>query len=136
MHSLKYAYRDRRNIKRDMRKLWIARVNAGARMNGLSYSRLMCGLKWANISINRKMLSEMAIHDEKGFAAICEAAKAALANGPVAKEEAVVETKEVVAEANTDLASLKVVELREMAKAKGIEGYSTMKKAELIAALA
>lgn len=134
MHSLKYAYRDRKNLKREMRKLWIARINAGARMNGLSYSKLTCGLKWANISINRKMLSEMAIHDEKGFAAICEAAKAALEKGPVAKE-AVVETKEVVAEANTDLASLKVVELREMAKAKGVEGYSTMKKAELIAAL-
>lgn len=139
MHSLKYAYRDRRNVKREMRKLWIARINAGARLNGLSYSRLTCGLKYANITINRKMLSEMAIHDAAGFTAICEAAKAALATGPVAapvveevKVEAVVET---TTEA-TDLSSLKVAELREMAKEKNISGYSTMKKAELIEALA
>ncbi len=127
MHSLKYAYRDRRNVKREMRKLWIARINAGARLNGLSYSRLTCGLKYANITINRKMLSEMAIHDEKGFTAICEAAKAALANGPVATP---------VVESICNLDSLKVAELREMAKEKNISGYSTMKKAELIEALA
>lgn len=84
MHSLKYAYRDRRQVKRDMRKLWITRINAAARMNGLSYSKLTCGLKWANVQVNRKMLSEMAIHDEKGFTAICDAAKAALEKGPQA----------------------------------------------------
>ena len=78
MHSLKYSYRDRRNLKRDMRKLWIARINAAARMNGLSYSKLMHGLSLANITINRKMLSEIAIHDEKGFTAICDQAKKAL----------------------------------------------------------
>ncbi|MDF9836963.1 ribosomal protein L20 [Breznakia sp. PFB2-8] len=87
MHSLKYAYRDRRQLKRDMRKLWISRINAAARMNGLSYSKLTCGLKWANIQINRKMLSEMAIHDEKGFTAICDAAKKALEKGPQAVKE-------------------------------------------------
>jgi len=93
MHSLKYAYRDRRQLKRDMRKLWIARINAAARMNGLTYSKLTCGLKWANIQINRKMLSEMAIHDEKGFTAICEAAKKALDKGPKAPKK----VEEVVA---------------------------------------
>ena len=78
MRSLRYAYRDRKQLKREMRKLWIARINAAARMNGLSYSKLMHGLSVANITINRKMLSEIAIHDAKGFTAICEQAKKAL----------------------------------------------------------
>ena len=78
MHSLKYAYRDRRNLKREMRKLWIARINAAARMNDLSYSVLMHGLKLANVDINRKMLSEIAIADPEGFTAICNTAKEAL----------------------------------------------------------
>ena len=81
MHSLKYAYRDRRNLKREMRKLWIARVNAAARMNEISYSKLMHGLKLANIQVNRKMLSEMAIHDPKGFTSIVDKAKKALEKG-------------------------------------------------------
>ena len=67
MHSFKYAYNDRRKLKSNMRKLWIARINAAARMNDLSYSRLMHGLKLANIEVNRKMLSEMAIHDAAGL---------------------------------------------------------------------
>ena len=78
MKSYMYAYRDRRQKKRDFRKLWITRINAAARMNDLSYSRLMHGLKLANIAINRKMLSEMAIHDAEGFTKLCEEAKAAL----------------------------------------------------------
>lgn len=78
MHSFKYAYNDRRKLKGNMRKIWIARINAGARMNDLSYSRLMHGLKLANISINRKMLSEMAIHDAESFTKLCDEAKAAL----------------------------------------------------------
>ena len=80
MKSLSYAYRDRRNKKRDFRKLWIARINAGARLNDLSYSKLMHGLKLANIDINRKMLSELAINDPSGFSAVCDKAKEALAN--------------------------------------------------------
>lgn len=80
MHSFKYAYNDRRDLKNEMRKLWIARINAAARLHDISYSKLMHGLKLANVSINRKMLSEIAIHDEAGFAKIVETAKEALAN--------------------------------------------------------
>lgn len=79
MHSFKYAYRDRKVLKREMRKLWIARVNAAARMNEISYSQLIHGLKLANVDINRKMLSEIAIADPKGFTDIVNIAKAALA---------------------------------------------------------
>ncbi|MBR0474692.1 MAG: 50S ribosomal protein L20 [Erysipelotrichaceae bacterium] len=78
MHSLKYAYRDRRQLKREMRKLWIARINAAAHANDINYSQLTHGLKLANIDINRKMLSEIAIHDPKGFTAIVNKAKKAL----------------------------------------------------------
>ena len=70
MHSLKYAYNDRKDLKSNMRKLWIARINAAARMNDMTYSTLMHGLKVANIGVNRKMLSEIAIQDPKGFTTI------------------------------------------------------------------
>lgn len=73
-----YAYRDRRQRKRQFRQLWIARINAGAREHGLSYSRMINGLKKANIEIDRKVLSDMAITDKAAFAAIAEQAKAAL----------------------------------------------------------
>ncbi len=79
MRSLRSAYIGRKNRKRDFRKLWIARINAAARMNGISYSQFMNGLKKSGIEINRKMLSEMAIHDAAGFSALVETAKAALA---------------------------------------------------------
>lgn len=78
MKSGNYAYRDRRNKKRDFRKLWIQRINAACRVNGLSYSRFMNGLKKANIALDRKVLSDIAITDPKGFAALCEQAKNAL----------------------------------------------------------
>ena len=78
MHSLKYAYIDRRNRKREMRKLWIARINAAARLNDLNYSKLMHGLKLAGVNVNRKMLSELAIHDEKAFQELANTAKKAL----------------------------------------------------------
>lgn len=78
MKSLQYAYRDRRNRKRDFRKLWITRINAGARNNDISYSRLMHGLKLAKININRKMLSELAIHEPDNFAKLCNKAKQAI----------------------------------------------------------
>ena len=78
MHSLKYAYNDRKDLKSNMRKLWNARINAAARMNDMTYSTLMHGLKVANIAVNRKMLSEIAIQDPKGFTTICDKAKKAL----------------------------------------------------------
>ena len=75
MRSLRSAYVGRKNKKREYRRLWIARINAASRANGLSYSKLMNGLKKAGIEINRKMLSEMAIFDAAGFAELCETAK-------------------------------------------------------------
>ncbi|MBB6445669.1 50S ribosomal protein L20 [Bacillus benzoevorans] len=78
MKSLQYAYRDRRQKKRDFRKLWIARINAAARINGLSYSRLMHGLKLAGIEVNRKMLADLAINDANAFAELATVAKANL----------------------------------------------------------
>ncbi len=75
MKSLNYAYIGRKTRKRDFRKLWITRINAAARLNGMSYSRFIDGLKKANIEINRKMLSEMAIHDADGFSKLVEIAK-------------------------------------------------------------
>ena len=75
MHSLRYAYIDRRNIKGDFRRLWIRRINAACRMNDISYSRFMHGLKLANINVNRKMLSELAIHDPKAFTELVVTAK-------------------------------------------------------------
>jgi len=76
MKSLVYAYRDRKAKKRDFRKLWITRINAAARINGLSYSKFMNGLKKSNIKLNRKVLADMAVNDEKGFAQLVEMAKA------------------------------------------------------------
>ncbi|TQQ84840.1 50S ribosomal protein L20 [Peptacetobacter hominis] len=79
MKALRNAYIGRKLKKRDYRKLWIQRINAAARMNGMSYSRFMNGLKLAGVEVNRKMLSEMAIHDPAGFAKLVEVAKAKLA---------------------------------------------------------
>ena len=79
MRALLSAYAGRKQKKRQMRQLWIARINAAARMNGLSYSKLMHGLKVAGVDMNRKMLAEMAVNDAAGFAAVAEVAKKALA---------------------------------------------------------
>ncbi len=79
MRALTSSFAGRKERKRQFRQLWIARINAAARMNGLSYSKLMHGLKLANIEINRKMLSEMAINDAAGFASLAEVAKTKLA---------------------------------------------------------
>ena len=139
MHSLSYAYRDRKQKKRDFRKLWITRINAACRANNISYSKFINGLNKANVNINRKMLSEIAISNPEYFTELTKVANDAL-NGKVKKvatKENKVETKKetVKKEESKDLSKLTVVELREMAKAKGIEGISTMKKAELLEAL-
>ena len=75
MHSLNYAFNDRRKLKSDYRKLWIRRINAACRMNDISYSKFMYGLKVANIQVNRKMLSELAINDPQAFADLVKTAK-------------------------------------------------------------
>ena len=87
LHSMTYAYNDRRKRKNEFRKLWIQRINAAARMNDITYNRLIHGLRLAEIDVDRKMLAELAVSDFAAFSALCEAAKAALpedVNAPVA----------------------------------------------------
>lgn len=139
MHSLKYAYRDRRQNKREMRKLWITRINAACRMNGISYSKFINGLNKAGVEINRKMLSEIAINDDAAFVNLVELAK----TGKASKGEVKAATKKseekkatkVKKEEKVDYLKMTVAELKDLAKDKNISGYTTMKKAELIAAL-
>lgn len=149
-HSGAYAYRDRKQNKRNFRKLWITRINAACRMNDISYSKFINGLSKAGIEINRKMLSEMAIDDPKAFTALVETSKKAL-NGEVKvvpkavkeekKEVKVAEKtktdakKETKKEGKEDLSSKTLAELKTLAKDKGVKGYSTMKKEELLSAL-
>jgi ribosomal protein L20 len=134
MNSGFYAFRDRRAKKRDFRKLWIQRINAAVRMYDMSYSKFMSGLKKAGVDINRKMLSEIAIMDEKAFKALVETSKKGLTE-KVVKAEVKVEKEVKEVKASSDLESKTLKELKELAKEKNVEGYSTMKKAELLEAL-
>ena len=156
MKSRKYAYRDRKNRKRDFRKLWITRINAACRMNGISYSKFISGLNKAGVEVNRKMLSEIAINDEKAFKALVETSKKGLegkvsaaetkvtsevtiggkkttTKKEVKKEEKKEEKKETKS-TKVDYSKMTVAELKEEAKKKKI-AVTGLKKAEIIAAL-
>lgn len=154
MNSGNYAFRDRRQKKRDFRKLWITRINAACHQNDISYSKFISGLKKAGSDLNRKVLADIAVNDEKAFSDLVKLAKEAN-NKPLkkensevleytveagkkapAKKETKAETKEVKKEAKKeakkDLETLTVAELKEMAKEKGLTGFSALKKADLI----
>lgn len=130
-HSGVYAFRDRRQNKRNFRKLWIQRINAACRENEISYSKFINGLTKAGIEVNRKMLSTIAIDDAKAFTQLVEVAKAALEGKTAVK--AVAKAAKVV-DAN-DYSKMTVSELKEIAKEQGVEGYTSMKKAELLEAI-
>lgn len=151
MHSGQYAFRDRKQKKREFRKLWITRINAACRQNDISYSRFIEGLTKAGVEVNRKMLSEIAIHDPKMFSEFVKIARDGKA-GKVTRQEEVSgkevsvtlstdkktekkETKKEEVKEAVDYSKMTVAELKEAAKAANVEGYSTMKKAELVAAL-
>ena len=151
MHSGQYAFRDRKQKKRDFRKLWITRINAACRMNEISYSRFIEGLNKAGVDVNRKMLSEIAINDPKAFSDLVKVAKDGKA-GKIKRAEEVSgkevtigasketkaaakkETKKEVKEENVDYSKMTVAELKEIAAKKKID-VTGMKKAEIVEAL-
>ena len=161
MRSLAYAYRDRKQRKREFRKLWITRINAAAKLNNMKYSTLIHGLSLANVQVNRKMLSDIAIFQPEDFTAYCELAKQALAGNlpkvttPApkkvvveAKKETPVVAKKVVVEAKKeapvapkavvevpDYSKMLVKDLKALAAEKNIECASKMLKADLVEAL-
>ena len=159
MHSGQYAFRDRRQKKRDFRKLWITRINAACRLNDISYSRFIEGLNKAGVEVNRKMLSEIAINDPKAFAELVKVAKdgkagkikpatevagnevtigakkATAKKETTKKETAKKETKKVEKkEEKVDYSKMTVAELKEVAAKKKIS-VTGLKKAEIIEAL-
>lgn len=152
MRSLAYAYRDRKQRKRQFRKLWISRINAAAKLNGMKYSTLIHGLSLASVGVNRKMLADIAVHQPEDFTAYCTLAKDALDGKlpdqpvvkvkekakPETKPAAKVETKpepKVEKQASVDYDAMLVKELKALAAEKNIEGYSKMLKADLVQAL-
>lgn len=141
MRSLSYAYRDRKQKKRQFRKLWITRINAAAKLNNMKYSILIHGLALANVEVNRKVLADLAVNDAAGFSAYCDLAKNAIAgNLPkkvVAKPVQAVK-KEVKVEAvveAVDYSKMLVKDLKALAIEKGIEGADKMLKGDLVTAL-
>ena len=154
MHSGQYAFRDRRQKKRDFRKLWITRINAACRLNDISYSRFIEGLTKAGVEVNRKMLSEIAINDPKAFAELVKVAKDGKAGkikpatevsgnevtigakkAAAKKTTAKKETKKVEKkEEKVDYSKMTVAELKEVAAKKKIS-VTGLKKAEIIEAL-
>lgn len=134
-HSGAYSYNDRKKRANDFRKLWITRINAACRANDIVYSKFINGLKKANIEINRKMLSELAIFAPEEFSKLVKLSKDAL-EGKVTKESKEVAAKvEKKVEEAVDYAKLTVAELKSLCKEKGIEVLSTMKKNDLVSAL-
>ena len=151
MKSLSYAYRDRKQRKRNFRKLWISRINAACKLNDFKYSKLIHGLALANVQLNRKMLAELAIEQPEDFKALVDIARNAIdgdlpkaAKVSVAKAAAkaddkpqkveVIEPVEKVetSTADVDYEQMKVSELKDIAKERGLSGFSALKKAELI----
>lgn len=140
-----YAFRDRKNTKRNFRKLWIARINAAARMNGLSYSRFMNGLSLMGSTLNRKMLADLAVSDFEAFSALAEASKKALAeNGQIVREASAATSEKAItinaaapkaakASAVKPTEKNTVAEIKEYLSANGIEFAASAKKADLLA---
>ena len=144
MHSGQYAFRDRKQKKRDFRKLWITRINAACRMNEISYSRFIEGLNKAGVEVNRKMLSEIAINDPKTFAELVKVAKDGKA-GKIKRAEEVSGNEVTIGAAKAtkpaakkaekvDYSKMTVAELKEVAAEKNID-VAGMKKAEIVEAL-
>ena len=146
MHSGQYAFRDRKQKKRDFRKLWITRINAACRQNDISYSRFIEGLNKAGVEVNRKMLSEIAINDPKMFSEFVKVAKDGKA-GKITKSTEVINgakatkkteekkvAKKEVREETVDYSKMTVAELKEVAASKNIS-VAGLKKAEIIEAL-
>lgn len=141
-HSGAYAYRDRKQNKRNFRKLWITRINAACRENEISYSKFINGLNIAGVTVNRKMLAELAIDSPAAFSDLVNIAKSAL-NGEKVKTTSTnkteikkeVETKEEEVAEKKDYSKMTLAELKAVAKEQGLKGYSTMKKDELISNL-
>ena len=151
MHSGQYAFRDRKQKKREFRKLWITRINAACRQNDISYSRFIEGLTKAGVEVNRKMLSEIAINDPKAFTDLVKVAKDGKAGKikpatevsgtevtvgatKTTKKETKKEVKKETTSKDVDYSSMKVAELKEIAAEKNIS-VAGMKKAEIIEAL-
>ena len=133
-HSGAYSFNDRKKRANDFRKLWITRINASCRNNDITYSKFINGLKKANVSINRKMLSELAIFAPDEFVKLIKLSKDAL-EGKVTKETKVEEKVEKTIKEKTDYNKLTVAELKALCEEKGIEVTSSMKKADLVKAL-